>query len=266
MHYEQYVVAVTDTNGKSFREFESEKTYNGRKSKVFLPFDSEYKLLIKNNSDRRIKLSIDIDGTTVSGRGLIMSAYETDSIERFVDVARKFKFVRKNDERVSDPTSVDNGFLRIRIEKEVAPTNVFNFVEPQVKTSGGIFPRDMDTSTWIGTNMNGCITTTTTACNYSSGPISHTHKCSFAGSRGRGRGIAPRRASSEAKVKSLLNEQSGATVEGNASSQIFTTTIWNGTDGPICEFIFRLLGQQGVSDQERLEYEKYLELKKKFGG
>jgi len=258
MHYEQYVVAVTDTNGKSFREFESEKTYNGRKSKVFLPFDSEYKLLIKNNSDRRLKLSIDIDGTTVSGRGLIMSAYETDSIERFVDVARKFKFVRKNDDRVSDPTSADNGFLRIRIEKEVAPVNVFNFIEPEVKTSGGIFPRDMDTNTWIGTNSS----ITTTACNYSSGPISYTKSCSFAGSRG----IAPRRASSEAKVKSLLNEQSGATVEGNASSQVFTTAIWNGTEGQACEFIFRLLGQQGVSDQERLEYEKYLELKKKFGG
>lgn len=261
MHYEQYVVAVTDTNGKSFREFESEKTYNGRKSKVFLPFDSEYKLLIKNNSDRRIKLSIDIDGTTVSGRGLIMSAYETDSIERFVDVARKFKFVRKNDERVSDPTSVDNGFLRIRIEKEVAQDNVFKFIEPEVKTSGGIFPRDMDTSTWIGTNMNASITTSK-ACEYSSGPISYTKSCSFAGPRS----IIPRGASRGAKVKSLLNEQSGATVEGNASSQIFTTTIWNGTDGPICEFIFRLLGQQGVSDQERLEYEKYLELKKKFGG
>lgn len=261
MHYEQYVVAVTDTNGKSFREFESEKTYNGRKSKVFLPFDSEYKLLIKNNSDRRIKLSIDIDGTTVSGRGLIMNAYETDSIERFVDVARKFKFVRKNDERVSDPTSTDNGFLKIKIEKELAPNNVFNFVEPEVKTSGGIFPKDRETSTWIGTNMNSSITTT--VCNYSSGPISHTHKCSFAGGRSI---MGPRRASSGEKIKSLLNEQSGATVEGNTSSQVFTTTVWNGTEGPACEFIFKLLGQQGVSDQERLEYEKYLELKKRFEG
>ena len=47
MYHEDVVVAITDTKGKAFREFDPNKLHNGRKSKVYIPYDSEYKILVK---------------------------------------------------------------------------------------------------------------------------------------------------------------------------------------------------------------------------
>lgn len=264
MHYEQYVVAITNPNGKAYREFESERLLNGRKSKVYLPFDSEYKILIKNNSDRRVKLTVDLDGTSISGMGgLILDAYNTESLERFVDVAKKFLFVRSNDGRVSDPSSSDNGILKIKMEREYA------------------FPSFLTTTTvwteprYIINNFDSMHYTSVNALYASNQPIG-VCKSDLAGA-------APSCESSQANYschisrpdtsirglvgnKQLLNEVAGATVEGGDSSQKFETTTWAGTEGAPYEFIFKLLGQQGVSDEERMEYQKYLELKKRFEG
>jgi len=282
MYYDQYVVAITDQNGKSFREFESERLSRGRKSKVYIPFDSEYKILIKNNSDRRLKMKIDLDGTSISGLGgLIFDAYKTEFLERFVDVARKFKFVRKNDERVSDPSNVENGLLRISIEKEVQPYTISTW--PPNGTwvyhkSNPIVPPDNDwnqpmyssgsTTDWmhqegdiIGASTNDAPSPSVTAYNckvdnhFNFSEPETIKRCLRSAS------VSPKR-----PIKSLLNKESGATVEGASSSQVFTQTTWNGTDGLAYEFIFKLLGQGGVSDAERVEYQQYLDLKKKFEG
>jgi hypothetical protein len=252
MHYEKYVVAITDKNGKSYREFDSERLMLGRKSKVYLPFDSEYKILIKNNSEARIKLNIDIDGTSVSGSGgLIMSAYSTESLERFVDVARKFLFVRKNDDRVSDPSSGENGILKILIEKEYTPSYTYTGQPVWIQQSPSVPVKEYDNSVWISSSLRGMNSTLLAATSDShcdSAPCSMTYSCNMA------------------QTRQLLNEEAGATVEGGTSSQQFGTTYWRGTDGMPFEFIFKLLGQQGVSDETRIEYEKYLQLKKKFEG
>jgi len=272
MHYDQYVVAITNPNGKAYREFESERLTNGRKSKIYLPFDSEYKILIKNNSDRRAKLTIDLDGTSISGMGgLILDAYKTESLERFVDVAKKFLFVRKNDERVSDPTSGENGILKVRIEKEyqsmpyiltttvwpgphhTMSDNAWYNNQTTIVGSAGLAPMGQ-----VSDNPTYTAQVSQVNCSYSA-PVKGLNPLTD-GSR-----VVLKRSAKPLK-KSLLNEESGATVEGGNSSQSFGTTIWNGTDGIPFEFIFKLLGQQGVSDETRTEYQKFLELKKKFEG
>ena len=266
MHFEQYVVAVTDSNGKAFREFDPERLSQGRKSKVYIPFDSEYKILIKNNSDRRAKLTIDLDGTSISGiGGLILDAHAHEYIERFVDVAKKFRFVRKNDERVSDPTNSENGILKIRVEKEYVPYTI-SVYPPQptwVYTIPAVYPVNPPASPYWNTPMCGGAGNNTplgsvnNVCSYSCSSIETKTSGDF--NSGVLRGV-----SSRGLNKTLLNEEAGATVEGGNSSQTFGSTTWNGTDGVAYEFIFKLLGQQGVSDMERLEYAKYLELKKKW--
>jgi len=265
MHYEQYVVAITDSRGKSFREFDSERLSNGRKSKIYLPFDSEYAIKVKNNSDRRIKISIDIDGTNVSGNGLILKSYETDSIERFVDVAKKFKFVKKNDERVSDPTNRDNGVLKVKIEKEVS---VHRLNDPITWPNGTSWitttsyhyslPIVQQYNTW-GQPMIGGVSPQ--GYGHNSGDVHYTARnasCEYSCSS------IP--VAKSLRTKSLLNEEVGATIEGSLSQQHFDTTVWLGTEGDSYEFIFKLLGQNGISDLDRLEYQKFLELKKKFEG
>lgn len=257
MHYEQYVVAITDNKGKSYREFESERLHNGRKSKVYLPFDSEYKILIKNNSERRIKLSIDIDGTSVSSTGLIINAFTTESLERFVDVARKFLFVKKNDERVSDPSSGENGILKVSIEREAVQTlsSLGGWTyQPSVFRSPSVWDGTMP-CTYTAQNVSeptyGAVRSLVSTNDSWTASTLNASCCI--------RSAAP-------LTKQLLNEESGATVEGGASNQSIGTTHWYGSEGTSYEFIFKLLGQQGVSDETRIEYEKYLELKKKFGG
>ena len=261
MHFEQYVVAITDSNGKAFRDFEPERLSQGRKSKVYIPFDSEYKILIKNSSDRRAKLTIDLDGTSISGiGGLIMAAHTNEFIERFVDVAKKFRVVRKNDERVSDPTNSENGILKIRIEKEYVPFTISTFISNinyNFNTQAEYHRHPQPSQFW-DTPMCGGENNAPIGGNEVNYNCSSTKSLYNSGSL---RGV-----SSRGLNKTLLNEESGATVEGGNSSQTFGSTTWNGTDGVAYEFIFKLLGQQGVSDQERTEYAEYLKLKKKFEG
>ena len=287
MHYEQYVVTIADQTGKTFREFDSERLQNGRKSKIYIPYNSEYKIGIKNNSDRRLKMTIDLDGTSISGLGgLIMSAYTSEFLERFVDVARKFKFVRKNDERVSDPSNVENGLLKISIEKEVQPYSITSITTTQWPPNGTWVcksspPITQPYDVW-GQPMYG---SGSAPCGYSHqagdvigastndaapSPSVTAYNCkvdnhfNFSEPETVKRCLRSASVSPKKPIKALLNEESGATVEGASSSQVFTQTTWNGTDGLAYEFIFKLLGQDGVSDTERVEYAKYLELKKKF--
>ena len=265
MHFEQYVVAVTDSNGKAFREFDPERLSQGRKSKIYIPYDSEYKIGIKNNSDRRAKLTIDLDGTSISGiGGLILDAHAHEYIERFVDVAKKFRFVRKNDERVSDPTNSENGILKIRVEKEYVPYTISTYPPnpTYIYTIPAVYPMNPPSPSWNTPLCGGAGNNTPmggNVVNYSCSSIETKGLCNF--NSGVLRGV-----SSRGLNKTLLNEEAGATVEGGNSSQTFGSTTWNGTDGVAYEFIFKLLGQQGVSDQERTEYAEYLKLKKKFEG
>jgi hypothetical protein len=231
MFYEEIVAVLCDTNKKPLRELDSQKQENGRKTKVFLPFDSEYKILIKNNSDRRIKLNIEIDGTSVSGNGLILSAHQTDYIERFVDIARKFKFVKSSNENVADPTNLENGVIKIRIHKE-KPINL---------TPITIHHYGYGYDVWNNRTIGGVLRGTTTDMSYSAGAQTYSLNCSCS------------------------NLESGATIEGGKSEQTFTSTYWNGNEDKEIVFTFHLFGSE-QNDQEKLQkMEQFLKLKKELG-
>ena len=80
------VVAVL-ANGKPLKE-----GYDGI---VEIPENSEYVLRFKNKNTVDVLVKFTIDGEDASGRGYVLLAGETADIERFSDVARKFKFVGK---------------------------------------------------------------------------------------------------------------------------------------------------------------------------
>lgn len=234
MHYEDCVIALCDNNKKPLREFSSERNGKGRKCKVNVPFDTEYKFLIKNNSAARIKLEIDIDGSNVTGNGVIISGNMTDYLERFVDSDKKFKFVRATHENVSDPTNVENGIIKIRVSKEITfpfphifkQDNFWDQVYIPRRTPNS-FPPDQYQPYWYSE----------TTC-YSSS-------------------VTPSLQSNH--ITPSVDSQLGATIEGSKSNQQFTTTSWNG-DADVYWFTFQLLGRE----EKDPEYEKYLELKKKY--
>ena len=238
MHYEKTVVTLVDSNKKPLREYNSEKTYDGRKCTVFLPFETEYMFLVKNNSDRRIKLDIDIDGTNVMGNGLIITSHNTAYIERFVDVAKRFKFVPINHEGVADPSSPENGIITVRVSEEIKP--------PQpVVISTPYYPYGINNPLWYSDS-----TQHVRRC--SSGHTKHFRSCGI----GSLNEISSMTADSSVSVGSA-----GATVEGSVSDQSFQTTNWLGSEATVTTFKFYL---KAPNQKDHEEYLKYLELKAKF--
>jgi hypothetical protein len=92
---------------------------------VAIPFDSEYKIRLKNKNNRSCTARVFVDGTKVSQLGdFIIHAGGTVDLERFVDQSltngKKFRFVSLDNKDVDDPTSSDNGIIKVefRLAKE----------------------------------------------------------------------------------------------------------------------------------------------------
>ena len=85
---------------------------------VRIPFDSEYKIRLKNKNGKNCKARVTIDGTPVSQLGdFVISSFGTLDLERFVtdslDKGKMFKFVSAKSGEVQDPTNSDNGLIRV---------------------------------------------------------------------------------------------------------------------------------------------------------
>lgn len=116
-----YVVSVL-VNDKPQREL----NVNGKRT-IQIPFDSEYKLRLKNQTNSRALVNITIDGAPVfmGGKQLILESKQTIDLERFVadlDQGRKFKFVKKDklaSEGHFDPTSEELGKISVEFVPEI---------------------------------------------------------------------------------------------------------------------------------------------------
>jgi hypothetical protein len=111
----QFVLAIMH-NGSPVREISG---------KVTLPFNSEYKIRLKNKHDYlRAKARVWVDGRKASNLGdFILKPGETLDLERFLDESmtsgRRFKFVPVSDSRVNDPTDEENGIIKVEFYREV---------------------------------------------------------------------------------------------------------------------------------------------------
>lgn len=93
--YHEKMVCTIKSNGKVLREV---------KGKVFLPFNTEFTILLKNLNSKRAKVKITIDDEDVlNGHSLIVNANSDLELKRFLtehsdSTGPKFKFVEKTDE------------------------------------------------------------------------------------------------------------------------------------------------------------------------
>lgn len=252
MYYEEIVAVLCDSNKKPLRELDSHKMDNGRKTKVFLPFDSEYQILIKNNSDKRVKLRIDIDGSNVSGSGLIIGAHCNDYIERFVDIAKKFKFVKSTNEAVSDPTNLENGVIKIRCVKE------------KEATYGGIVIHEHHNHIYHDSWFNRPRPNWYNQETYYTSNLADRNIGGFTSLN------ASCLRSAEPTVQTVYTAQSaalesGATVEGDNSSQKFDSTFWRGDEDKEIVFTFNLFGSDAQDVERKKKLEEFMKLKQELG-
>ncbi len=91
MTYQKNFVVSIKSNGKILREVDE---------RVYLPFGSEYQIILKNlDRQRRAKVRIFIDGESI-GANLVLRPSERLELERFLlrpDKGNRFKFIEKTE-------------------------------------------------------------------------------------------------------------------------------------------------------------------------
>lgn len=122
MHNNGLIVAIKDQNNKVLREVKSDSGMA-----VFLEFYTDYSIYLKNNNDRTAVAKVEVDGTDILGGSQIIIRPGRDAtVSRFcvngdLNAGNKLHFVPQNDSRVSDPSSSENGLVKVTftLEKEI---------------------------------------------------------------------------------------------------------------------------------------------------
>lgn len=169
MMFSNKLVACLKSNGKVLREF---------KDIIYIPYGSEYSILVKNLNSVRAVVNVTIDGTDVIPGGLVVNAGIEVDIERFIKdgnlkSGNKFKFIeRTGNIEKHRGIKTEDGLIKVsfQFEKVYAPlySNGHWEWKPNQPTWTGpywIGPY------WSGTSQNinavgqsvGQISTTTTA-------------------------------------------------------------------------------------------------------
>lgn len=115
MMYNSKLVASIKANGKVLREF---------KDTVYIPFGSEYSILLKNLNTARALINIYIDGDNVVPGGLVLRAGQELDLERAIrnnnlTEGNKFKFIERTG-KIEDHRGIklEDGLIRVEYQFE----------------------------------------------------------------------------------------------------------------------------------------------------
>jgi len=129
MYKDKFILSIIH-DGYPVREFGEREN-----KRVALPFNSEYKIRLKNKNNKGCTAKVFIDDKQVSKLGdLIINANGTIDLERFIDGSldsgKKFKFVPLDHPDVDDPTSSENGIIRVEFRLAKRENGIKINVEP----------------------------------------------------------------------------------------------------------------------------------------
>ena len=221
--YNQKLVASIKSKGKVLREF---------KDTVYIPFASEYSILLKNLNTTRAVVNVFIDGENAVPGGLVIDPGRTVDLERWIkngnlSEGNKFKFIERTGAIEDGPRGIklEDGLVRIEYQFEM-PRPVF---QPQwdatkiygnVYASGGL-TRGVSGSTgdWVG-------------------PASATYSSVTAS------GAMLNSVNVSAQAASFQNEV-GITVPGSKSEQKFVTAHVGALDPTVHNIVLKLVGDLG---------------------
>jgi len=153
--YSNKLAVAVKASGKVLREFGD---------KVYVPFGSEYTILIKNLNSVRVQVRVTIDGTDATeGTSLVIGANQELELQRFIKngnlrEGNRFKFIERTSKIENGPrgAKVDDGLIRIEyeFEKVVQPIEPLVFKEKWIKTYEVERPNPWKTypDVWCSTN------------------------------------------------------------------------------------------------------------------
>ena len=141
--YKNNLVVAVKQNGKVLREIGD---------KVFLPFSSEYSLLIKNLNSKKVAVNISIDGDDVlSGNSLLVDSNSRTELDGFLKGCRaknKFRFIKKT-KQISDyrGDKEDDGLIRVEFSfEEDVPEVIYNYDICDIKSKEQLPRYTLDTN------------------------------------------------------------------------------------------------------------------------
>ena len=155
--YGNKLAAAIKVNGKVLREF---------KDTVYVPFGSEYSILVKNLNTTRALVNIYIDGDDIAPGGLVINAGQEINLERSIKnnnltEGNRFKFIERTG-AVEDHRGIklEDGLVRIEYQFEQPPvsvtqipTNIWNDVYKGI--SNGTITASGATGVSTSYNVNG---------------------------------------------------------------------------------------------------------------
>lgn len=240
MMYDSKMALAVKANSRVLREFEDA---------VYIPFGSEYSLLIKNLNSVKAMVRVWIDGTDVTdGTSLVIGPNQSMDLERFIKngnlaAGNKFKFIERT-AAISDHrgNKVDDGLIRVEFEYAIQPvayTNRFNpndWPFPRIN-HGPYYDQLVGNTTFGSVQTKGGVQgqmSDASAVNCSVGASGGTTTRSL----GRATSVSTQDVSYSAPQSDV-----GITVAGDVSDQKFTTTGWFATDGVKHVMVMRVLGE-----------------------
>jgi hypothetical protein len=219
MMFNQKLVASIKSKGKVLREF---------KDTVYIPFASEYSILIKNLNTVRALVNVFIDGENAVPGGLVINPGQSIDLERWIKngnltEGNKFKFIERTQAIEDGPRGIklEDGLLRIEYQFEI-PRPVINI--PQWNSSaiyGSTFTRGISGSASDVAWPAGSVT-----C---SAALNNVSMDSF---------------SVSASAASFKNE-TGITVPGSKSTQTFAETTIGTLEIEKHNIVLKLVGDLG---------------------
>jgi hypothetical protein len=212
MMYNQQLVASVKANGKVLREF---------KDTVYIPFASEYSILLKNLNTTRAVVNVFIDGENVVPGGLVVDPGRTVDLERWIkngnlSEGNKFKFIERTQAIEDGPRGIklEDGLVRIEYQFEIS--------------------RPVIQPLWSNTSLRGISGSTGDWA----GPMGATYSSVTAS------GATLNSVNVSAQAASFKNE-TGITVPGSKSTQSFTTVTMGALDPTVHNIVLKLVGDLG---------------------
>ena len=217
--YKNKLAVALKSAGKVLREFGET---------VYVPFGSEYSILVKNLNTVRALVKIEIDGVDVGdGTRFVVDGNDKLNLERFIKNSNmkegnRFKFIERT-ENIEDHRGVgiEDGLIRIEFNFEKIPEPVY-VPDPWVFSDNSSCRKGGPNLDMKGTLRSRSINVSDNTAMYSA---------SIAG------------ADVSNDVMSLADNDAGITVPGSISDQEFHTTNWFPTESETHVVILQMLGQ-----------------------
>lgn len=226
MMYQNKFVCAIKSEGKIIREFGDI---------VYLKFQSEYSILLKNLNSVKALVNVFIDGQNVTKNGLIINPNSEIDLERSLSnnnlkKGNKFKFIERNDSvEEHRGIGIEDGIIRIEFTFE--DVNYLNVIKgeqwkPTPYPKQPIWYRDTYGS-YYDASQNVSIGLAKTSLNIEQSSLRSVDATSF----------------STCSVNSVVTNDNGITVPGSLSNQEFSYGTISTLEQHSHIIVFKLLGE-----------------------